>query len=208
MKKIFKYAMMFATACILSVGFVACGDDEDEIDINNAEGLDYSAEYGEQWGNYMTAVSNLLKQDAQTLYDEWNNGYAAEFKNHNSQTYPSAIACIEQILDGCIDIAGEVGDQKMGEPYRLFKAGKTTEAVYAVESWYSWHSREDYRNNIYSIRNAYYGSRNGKVSDNSLSALLSTTNPELNAKAIDLISSAANAIMAAVTCPYAALKAI
>ncbi|MBQ9636907.1 MAG: imelysin [Prevotella sp.] len=32
MKKIFKYAMMFATACIISMSFTACGDDDDEKD--------------------------------------------------------------------------------------------------------------------------------------------------------------------------------
>jgi Holliday junction resolvase RusA-like endonuclease len=26
-----------------------------------------------------------------------------------------------------------------------------------VESWDSWHSLDDYRNNIFSIKNAYYG---------------------------------------------------
>ena len=34
-----------------------------------------------------------------------------------------------------------------------------TEALYAVESWYSWHSREDYSNNIVSICNAFCGVR-------------------------------------------------
>ena len=37
------------------------------------------------------------------------------------------------------------------------------DSLYAVESWYSWHSRDDYTNNIYSIRNAYYGSLDGKA---------------------------------------------
>ncbi|MBR1688677.1 MAG: peptidase M75 [Prevotella sp.] len=211
MKKIFKYAMLFAAACTLSFGVAACGDDENEkpaggvdtIDPEKAADLDYNDTYAAQWGNYMAVVSNLLKQDAQSLYDAWTGGYATLFKTHNSDEYPSALSCVEQILDGCIDIAGEVGDQKIGEPYRLYVDGKTTEALYAVESWYSWHSREDYRNNIYSIRNSYYGniydedkSNYDVVDANSLSAVLAKVNPELDATAKAKIKAAADAIWA------------
>ena len=64
-----------------------------------------------------------------------------------------------------------------------------------MESWYSWHSREDYRNNIYSIRNAYYGSLNGTVNANSISALTAKYNPSLDKKVKATIDAAANAIM-------------
>ena len=196
MKKISKYAMMFAAALTLTFSMAACGDDKNddpqpapvdpvEIDVDNADDLDYNEAYAEQWANYMTVVSGLLKTDAQTLYDEWNNGYADIFKNHNSDEYKSAIDCVEQIFDGCIDIAGEVGDQKIGEPYRLLQAGNSEEALYAVESWYSWHSRDDYRNNIFSIRNAYYGSRDGSIKS-----------PDLDSQTKAAIKHAADAIYA------------
>ena len=100
------------------------------------------------------------------------------------------------MIDGCIDIAGEVGQAKIGEPYDLYVSGKTTEALYAVESWYSWHSRDDYTNNIYSIRNAYYGSRDGIVNNNSLSKLVAKYNPELDADVKAAIEDAADAIQA------------
>lgn len=58
-----------------------------------------------------------------------------------------------------MDIANEVGETKIGDPYSKYQAGKVTEALYAVESWYSWHSREDYSNNIVSICNAFCGVR-------------------------------------------------
>ena len=207
MKKISKYAMMFAAALTLTFSMAACGDDKNddpqpapvdpvEIDVDNADDLDYNEAYAEQWANYMTVVSGLLKTDAQTLYDEWNNGYADIFKNHNSDEYKSAIDCVEQIFDGCIDIAGEVGDQKIGEPYRLLQAGNSEEALYAVESWYSWHSRDDYRNNIFSIRNAYYGSRDGSISPNSLSAVLAAKSPDLDSQTKAAIKHAADAIYA------------
>ncbi len=205
MKKYFKYALLFVAACTISFSLVACGDDKNDSnptptpDIptdDTAADIDYNSAYAEQWANYMVTVSGLLKDDAQTLYDEWNNGYAETFKNHNTTEYGSAIDCVNQIFDGCIDIAGEVGDTKIGDPYQKYVAGNTTEALYAVESWYSWHSRDDYRNNIYSIRNAYYGSRDGSINANSLSALLAAKDADLDAQAKTLIKAAADAIYA------------
>jgi uncharacterized iron-regulated protein len=201
MEKMIKNVMMFMAACTLTFGMTACSSDKNDdnntdIDITDPNNLDYSASYAEQWANYMVTVSGLLADDADELYNAWKNGYADIFKNHNSEEYKSAIDCVEQILDGCIDIASEVGSAKIGDPYNLYMSGKITEALYAVESWYSWHSRDDYRNNIYSIRNAYYGSRDGKVNANSLSALLAAKNAELDTKAKQKIQAAADAIYA------------
>ena len=199
MKKIFKFAMMFVAAGLLTFSVVACSDDKNEstdpLENADAANLDYDAAYADAWANYMVAVANLLVNDASTLYNQWNASYANIFKNHNSDEYKSAIECVEQIFDGCVDIAGEVGDSKIGEPYNLYQDGDRTAALYAVESWYSWHSREDYRNNIYSIRNAYYGSRDGSVNTNSLSAVLAAKNAALDTKAKELIAAAAEAIM-------------
>ena len=107
-----------------------------------------------------------------------------------------ALVCVEQILDGCIDIANEVGEAKIGDPYGLYKAGRTTEALYAVESWYSWHSIDDYSNNILSIRNAYYGTRDGKVATNSLATLLAANNANLDTQVRTAIASTYDAIQA------------
>lgn len=148
------------------------------------------------WAQYMRNTAQLLVDDVTTLVNEWNNSYAATFKNHNGGDYTSGLSCIEQLIDGCIDIAGEVGEAKIGEPYDLYVSGKTTEALYAVESWYSWHSRDDYTNNIYSIRNAYYGSRDGSINANSLSALVKKYNADLDTKVKTAISDAAKAIQA------------
>ena len=148
------------------------------------------------WAQYMRNTAQLLVKDVTTLVDAWNNGYAASFKSHNGGDFTSGLSCIEQLIDGCIDIAGEVGDAKIGDPYSLYVSGKTTEALYAVESWYSWHSRDDYTNNILSIRNAYYGSRDGSINANSLSKLVAKYNAPLDTKVKDAIKSAADAIQA------------
>lgn len=181
-----KKSILFATMllCALSLGFTSCGsDDDDEISFEYAASLDVNNENIQAWSNYMGVVADLLKTDAEKLYASWftaydrGKSYGDIFKAHNNNSYNSAINCVEAIFDGCIDIAGEVGDQKIGEPYRLKVAGKDTEALYAVESWYSWHSRDDYTNNIYSIRNAFFGSLDGTIHKNSLSALLAEVNP-------------------------------
>ena len=103
--------------------------------------------------------------------------------------------CIEQLIDGCTDIATEVGETKIGDPLDKWNAGLKTEALYAVESWYSWHSREDYSNNIYSIRNAYFGTRNGEVGTYSLAALIAKHNATLDASVRDAIADAIEAIL-------------
>jgi hypothetical protein len=65
----------------------------------------------------------------------------------NYTSWPDALS---EIAVGAAEIAGEVGQTKIFEPY----ANHRTEDV---ESWYSWHSLDDYQNNILSIKNAYLG---------------------------------------------------
>ncbi|MDR0836190.1 MAG: hypothetical protein LBN11_06395 [Tannerella sp.] len=68
----------------------------------------------------------------------------------NARGYSSFGAALSEISSGAADIAGEVGATKIESPYLN---GKTED----VESWYSWHSLDDYQNNIQSIKNAYLG---------------------------------------------------
>lgn len=156
----------------------------------------YNESNATAWAQYMRNTAQLLVDDVTLLCDAWNNGYASTFKNHNGGDFTSGLSCIEQLIDGCIDIAGEVGDAKIGDPYDLYVSGKTNEALYAVESWYSWHSRDDYTNNIYSIRNAYYGSLDGSINTNSLSKLVAKYNPALDTDVKNAIDAAAKAIQA------------
>ena len=156
----------------------------------------YNASNATAWAQYMRNTAQLLVDDVTTLCDAWNNGYAEKFKKHDGGDFTSGLSCIEQLIDGCIDIAGEVGQAKIGDPYDLYVSGKTNEALYAVESWYSWHSRDDYTNNIYSIRNAYYGSRDGSINANSLSKLVAKYDAQLDANVKEAIEDAADAIQA------------
>ncbi len=85
---------------------------------------------------------------------------------------------------------------KIVDPIDLYNHGLYERALYAVESWYSWHSIDDYSNNILSIRNAYYGSRDGSCSDKSLSAAVKASNSDLDAQVIAAINAAYSAIQA------------
>lgn len=165
--------------------------------------MEYADANKDAWANYMQAVAALLRADANTLYADWkesyNGGksYAEIFKAHDgTEGFNSVINCIEQIIDGCADIASEVGASKIGDPVSLYEDGKTQEALYAVESWYSWHSRDDYTNNIYSIRNAYFGSLDGSINEKSLSALVKKVDEAFDTKVKNAIQTAADAIQA------------
>ena len=131
MKK--NYLLIGLMAMGLTVSVSSCGDDDDEnAPVNNQENV----------------------EDANVV------GFGANFKKHTSKSgYTSAESCVEQILDGAIDIANEVGEAKIGEPYNEFLTGDKTKALYSVESWYSWHSRDDYKNNIVSIANSFVNAR-------------------------------------------------
>lgn len=168
----------------------------DAVTDGEAANAVYNESNATAWAQYMRNTAQLLVDDVTLLCDAWNNGYATTFKNHNGGDFTSGLSCIEQLIDGCIDIAGEVGDAKIGDPYDLYVSGKTNEALYAVESWYSWHSRDDYTNNIYSIRNAYYGSLDGSINTNSLSKLVAKYNPTLDTDVKNAIDAAAKAIQA------------
>ena len=142
----------------------------DETDANFAD-------YQTNWCNYAAAVSSRLKTDAETLYKAWNEGlngeeaYQTTFKEVRG-AYSSPNSCIEQIIDGCIDIANEVGESKIGDPRDKWENKKYTEAVYAVESWYSYHSIQDYANNIRSIQNSFNCTYKGVQGTHSIAAYL------------------------------------
>jgi len=206
MKKTFLYATLFLFG--LSSTFVSCSDDDDST--KSAANLDYSASNAKSWGNYMQNVASLLKTDASNLYKAWNEGgvssykeaFATTFKNHTGGEYSSAKNCVQEIIEKCAEIANEVGQAKIGDPLALYESGKTTEALYAVESWYSWHSIDDYSNNILSIRNSYYGVKSYDNAGattvtpaaNSLYTLVNSKNAELNEQMVAAIDSAWKAI--------------
>lgn len=76
--------------------------------------------------------------------------------------YTSWQGTMNQILvGGCSNICAEVADQKLGQAYRVATGqGSTTEdSKDYIESPYSHRSFIDYQDNIYSIKNSLYGTR-------------------------------------------------
>ena len=204
MKMNFKYA--FVALMTVCVGFCSCSDDESANDPDQqvaAADIEYWQANSTTWNNYMINVATLLTKDASRLYKEWNDepgAYKTTFTT-TSDAFPTYKDIITQIIDGCVDIANEVGVAKIGDPYNLYKEGKTVQALYAVESWYSYHSRQDYKNNIYSIQNAFFGNlsdENGNVTaaDKSIAKYVENRNAALYQKVKNAITAAADAIWA------------
>ncbi len=153
------------------------------------------------WVQYSVQVANLLTKDASDLKNAWtdsyngSDAYSEQFKNPGTgKTFASYSNCVQQIIEGCADIANEVGTAKIGEPRDLWEKGNYKDAVYAVESWYSFHSIDDYTNNILSIRNAVYGTRNGEQAAQSVASYLKANNVSLYNSLVTKINTAVNAI--------------
>lgn len=161
---------------------------------------------GENAALYLQMVTKLLLNDAESLYKAWAEGlgidevpvaFGDEFKSHSTSRFGSAAVVVSSIIDGCMVIASEVGDAKIGEPHSLFVSGQKEEGLYAVESWYSWNSLADYTNNIISIENSYMGGIEGNRDEkSSLSALVAKYDPELDVELKERIKAAKTAINA------------
>lgn len=192
---------MAAVALMAAPVLTSCDDDDDVEDLSPEElaiaSMDCTPSTQSAWGNYMRIVANLLVSDAQTLNDNWNTqadgktvSYAEYFKSLKG------LEAAQQIADGCYDIANEVGEAKIGDPLGLYEKGATNKALFAVESWFSWHSRDDYSNNILSIRNSLFGTLDGTESSKSLAAAVKAVKPTVYAETVAAITAAYSAIQA------------
>ena len=159
-----KKTLLLTGLMALVMSFSACSSSDNDdptpttITEDEAQNLEYTSENAAAWCNYAVNVARLLSNDSKNLYDEWNNNFAAAFKGHTAGSgYNTAIECVQEIIAGSVEIATEVGTAKIGEPVGYWNEGKRNKALYAVESWYSYHSREDYMNNILSVANAFLG---------------------------------------------------
>lgn len=134
----------------------------------------------------LSAAKQAVLEEAELDYGE---NYGWEMKNAHQagsrfKTYQEAS---EEILQGCIDIADEVGNTKIGRPH----TGSSLEDKNYIESPYSLNSIEDFADNIRSVRNAYLGSRSG---DASVSDYVRAHNAEADAKVRKAIDDAIAAI--------------
>lgn len=132
---------------------------------------------------------DLIEDDEITIAGG-EDGFAELLRNPNMyQKYKTQNQVLEEIIDnGLSNIANEVGTQKIGNPYR-------EQDVYAVESWYSYNSLDDYENNIISIENSYLGGpATTRKAETSISAYVASKNSDLDTEITKAISDARNAI--------------
>ena len=123
--------------------------------------------------------------------EPWEDQYGSQMIHAGKagSIYVSYQEAAEEVIAGCIDIAGEVADLKMGNPY----LSSTQEQAEYIESPYSHTSTIDFADNIRSIQNAYCGA---KVGDASISDYVKRQDADLDAKVRTAISEAITAIEA------------
>jgi len=145
---------------------------------------------------YLKAVAQVLAEDCITLEAWWagsdyittekqnwlenaeievGDPFGSEMINAGlaGSRYASQNAALEEIIQGAMDIADEVGNAKIADPV---ESGN----VLDVESWYSWNSLVDFQNNIRSIENVYLGGLNEVDRETSLSDFVKSNNTALD----------------------------
>jgi uncharacterized iron-regulated protein len=114
------------------------------------------------------------------------NSYGDNMKNAGKagSIYSSRTAALMAILQGCSDIADEVGSSK------IYAAWHGEDITY-IESPYSQKSIIDFHDNIVSIRNAYMGGVEGKRDESkSLHNYVNKINASLDARVLNAIDNA------------------
>lgn len=142
-------------------------------------------------------LANVSSQK-QTLLTEaeleptFNYGESMKNAGKGGSKYKSYLEAAQEIIQGCSDIADEVGNQKIGRPNEA-AAGASEDLSY-IESPYAKNSKVDFYDNIVSIKNAYLGMN---VGDPSVSNYLAGINPSADTAVRNAIEAALNAIDAA-----------
>ena len=100
--------------------------------------------------NYV-ATHNAINDDgdAEGSLGSFQN-FGKAFKNPGTGDWATALDATLEIISGCQDIIGEVGDSKIGLPY-------TGEDATYIESPYAYNSITDFYDNIISCKNALFG---------------------------------------------------
>ncbi|MCC7244894.1 MAG: hypothetical protein IT269_04395 [Saprospiraceae bacterium] len=142
---------------------------------------------------YLRACSQSLEGATRQLYYAWKpdqQNFIANILNAGQQgytaVYPSQKAVLEEIVNGLVVIADEVANGKINDPL-------SQQNINLEESRFSANSKQDFANNIRSIRNAYLGVYKNTTGVG-LSSLIAAKNASLDAKLKQQIDEAINAI--------------
>ena len=142
------------------------------------------------WAGGVSAEKEALITDEEGESMSYGENYGEWFINASHPSWKTYQAVAEQIVAGCVDIAGEVADLKLGNPYRGSDNGGDSEYL---ESPYSRTSTTDFVDNIISIQHAYAGAKSG---DDCVADYVKKQNAELNTKVLKTIDEAIAAIKA------------
>lgn len=147
------------------------------------------AEVTQREKEYLSSVAQVLLEDTETLHNEWDGGFRNEFVKAGSSgsRYSSQVQAVQEIIEGIITIADEVGNGKIGGPY-------LTKDVQSVESQFSWNSLTDFKDNIISIENAYLGRNPDGTDGIGLDDFVREKNQSLDTRIKQEIAAAYNAI--------------
>ncbi|MBQ6765037.1 MAG: hypothetical protein IJP45_07620 [Paludibacteraceae bacterium] len=140
------------------------------------------------WAGEVSEAKMKLLEDGEV--DLFEDNYGSQMINAGKpgSTYVTYQAAAEEIIAGCVDIAGEVANVKMGNPY----SAKDPDYL---ESPYSCTSTIDFADNIRSIQHAYCGAQAG---DYAVSNYVYRQDADLDARVRKAIDDAIAAIEAIV----------
>ena len=139
------------------------------------------------WAGEVSAEKMALLEEGEVEPYEDRYGWQMIHAGQAGSIYVTYQEVAEEIIAGCVDIAGEVADLKMGNPY----ISSTPEERDYIESPYSCTSTEDFADNIRSIQHAYCGAHAG---DYALSNYVYSQNAELDGRVRTAIEDAIAAI--------------
>ena len=141
------------------------------------------------WAGRVSEAKTAILEDGEVEPYEDQYGWQMSNAGKPGSIYVTYQEAAEEIIAGCIDIAGEVADLKMGNPY----ISSTPEERDYIESPYSCTSTIDFADNIRSIQHSYCGAQAG---DRSVSNYVYRQNAELDARVRKAIEDAIKAIEA------------
>ena len=165
---------------------------------------------------YLTAVAEDLRNQCVRLYAAWAGidgisapmralledaemsvfNYGASMRNagNGGSKYTNYLQVAQEILTGAAAIADEVANQKIGRP----NTGTSGEDLSYIESPYAKNSKQDFYDNIVSIKNAYEGYFEGKHQGKSIGDYLKEKNDRAMNDADKAVRHAIAATLAAI----------
>lgn len=142
---------------------------------------------------YLIAVTQSLHGATDQLQNSWSpagENFQINLINAGKagSIYPSQKSAMQELINGMIGIADEVGNGKINDPF-------SQEDLLYEESRFSNNSKADFADNIRSIQNVYFGTLT-TVNGTGLSDFVVSQNSELDVKVKQQIQSAIDKIEA------------